>query len=281
MTRLHALEVADARVELDLDAGGRARSWRVGSGDAALDLIGGRGPGAVEYGMYVMAPWPGRLRGNRVVHDGVAHPLPVTHEGWALHGTVLDAAVDVVEADERDGRAYVETLAPLGLDWPWPGRVRQVWELRPGVLHTLVAVETDGPTFPAEAGWHPWFHRRLGRGEDVVVDLAASGMLERGPDHLPTGRVLDTPPPGPYDDAFVVPSGRGVLTWPGALRLEVDSDVGWYVVFDELPDWVCVEPQTAPPDGLGEATALGRPGAVTTPEHRRQATAAWRWTLLS
>jgi aldose 1-epimerase len=264
-----ALSAPGARIELDLDLGGRAVSWRVGDSE----LLAARGPGPVEHGMYPMAPWPGRLRGNRVVLDGVAHPLPPTFQGWAIHGTVLAAPMSVTafESDATGARAVLE--APLGPAWPRAGLVRQVWDLRAGVLHTLLSVESRAGRFPAEVGWHPWFRRRLDRGGDLVVDLPATGVLERGPDHLPTGLVRDPAEvTGPYDDAFVVPDGRAVLTWPGALRLDVDADVGWYVLFDQLPDLVCVEPQSGPPDGLGTGAFVVSPG---TP---RTATAAWRWS---
>ena len=73
----------------------------------------------------------------------------------------------------------------------------------------------------------------------------------RGDDHLPTGEVVPYDPgDGPFDDAFRVPDGRATVSWPGALAIDIASDSDWYVVFDELPSFVCVEPQSGPPDGL-------------------------------
>lgn len=271
MTPVVLTASADVRLVVDPGCGGRAVSWTVGD----LELLGVRGRDPAEYGMYPMAPWPGRLRGNRVVVDGVVHDLPVTYDGWAMHGTVLAAPWQVVTHEQDSDAAVLELVVPLGAGWPWPGRVRQTWRLGADALVTSLTVESDGPAFPAEVGWHPWFVRRLARGGPVVVDLSATGLLERGPDHLPTGVVLDPAGVvGPYDDAFVVPDGRARLTWPGALRLDVSSEVGWFVLFDQLPEHVCLEPQSGPPDGLGPGAFVVRPG------HPRTAAATWRWTPL-
>lgn len=261
----------EVRVVVDPSAGARVTTWAVGD----LELVGARGWDPAEHGMYPMAPWPGRLRGNRVVVDGVAHHLPVTYAGWAMHGTVLDAPWQVVGHEQRADGARLEVAAALGAAWPWGGRVHQVYEVEADRVVTTLSVSTDGPAFPAEVGWHPWFVRRLARGGPLEVEIAASGLLERGADHLPTGVVLDPGTvPGPYDDAFVVPDGRARLTWPGALRLDLSSDVTWLVLFDELADFVCVEPQSGPPDGLGATAFVVRPGQPRT------ATATWRWTRL-
>jgi aldose 1-epimerase len=261
---LVVLAAGDARVEVDLADGARVASWRV----ADLELVGARDPGPVGHGMFLMAPWPGRVRGNEVRHDGVPHPLAPNFEGWAIHGTVLDRPADIVEATS----SCVETVTPLGPGWPWPGQVRHSWCLSTTALRTEIAVESTQAVFPAEVGWHPWFRRRLGRGDDVLVDLAADAVLERGADQLPTGKVVEPDQPGPFDDAFHVPTGGASLTWPGALTLAVASDCEWFVLFDELADWVCLEPQSAPPDGLTG-------GFLVRPGRPRTSAATWRWSL--
>ena len=84
-------------------------------------------------------------------------------------------------------------------------------------------------------------------------------MLERGDDHLPTGRRIAPVRPGerPLDDCF-----EGVR-WPAVLRYD-GFDIGieadgcpYAIVFDELPHTTCVEPQSGPPNALdtGEARA--------------------------
>ncbi len=265
------LAAGDARVVLDPAQGARATSWQV----AGTELLGhAHDEGAstpVGHGMYVMAPWAGRLRDSTLRHGGAEHPMPVDGTGWALHGTVLARTwtVDEVHAD----RAVLSV--PLTAPWPWAGTVRATWELAPDRLVTTLTVESDGDVFPASVGWHPWFRRRLtgAHGEEVRVEVPGDRMLERGADHLPTGRELAPRPPGPYDDAFPLDSGSvPTITWPGELQLRCRTDCGYVVVFDEQRTAVCLEPQTAPPDGPNTAPDLVCPGRPLV------ASATWSWT---
>ncbi|MCC6830357.1 MAG: aldose 1-epimerase [Thermoleophilia bacterium] len=258
------LRAGDAAVGVDPAMGGRLVSWRVRD----MELLGARGSLPEESGCYPMAPWPGRLRGNEVRFAGAAHRLPVTYLGFAMHGTLLRRPMAVAHRTPH----RVELRGELGPAWPWPGRATVIWELGTGRLRSRLEVATDGEPFPAELGWHPWFRRRLAHGEPMRWRMEARAVLERDADGLPTGRRLDPAArPGPFDDAFEVPDGRARIDWPGALTLRVAGDAGWMVVFDELPDLVCVEPQTAPPDGLGDGAAVVRPGAPRTAE------VTWTW----
>ncbi len=262
-TSLLTLTAGEAIVQVDPDVGGRLVSWCVGD----LELLGGRSGIPEEYGCYPMAPWPGRLRERRVEVDGTRRKLPPTYAGWAMHGTVLGRQWRVIEATSE----HVGLAIDLGADWPWPGEATLSWRLGPDSLRSDLAVTSEGTPFPAEVGWHPWFRRRLARGGDLTWKADAVSLLERGADHLPTGRRLDpTLVSGPYDDAFEVPDGRVELRWPGALRMECQSDVRWFVVFDELSDLVCIEPETAPP-GLSRNAPLVRPGSP------RSASVTWSW----
>ena len=259
------LSAGDATITVDPAVGGRLVSWRVGD----LELLGGVSDVAEEYGCYPMAPWPGRLRGNAVAFAGTRLQLPLTYGGWAIHGTVLAKRWDVVRDDVRE----VVLRTGLGEDWPWQGSVELTWSLAADQLHSSLTVESAGARFPAEVGWHPWFRRRLERGGNVAWTLDAKGVLERGDDQLPTGRILDVDfGAGPFDDAFVVPSGRALLRWPGALDLEVAAEgATWFVVYDKPAHFVCVEPQSAPPDGLGWRAGV-------TPGAPRRAAVTWAWS---
>ncbi len=59
--RLRVLENANARVSVDLDAGGRIASWVVGD----LELLVGREADPMRWGLFPMAPWAGRVRDGR------------------------------------------------------------------------------------------------------------------------------------------------------------------------------------------------------------------------
>lgn len=255
-------------LDIDLDRGGRAIAWTVDG----LALLRPAADASIDFGMYPMAPWAGRLRGNRVHGDHQhgdgtdGHELSANHGPWAIHGTLLDARTTPVAADgdEQVDRLVVESRQDPGPRWPWPMRAVVAWEVRSDRVRSRIEVQAVDEPFPAVLGWHPWFARRLERGADAVWEMAADVMAVRGDDHLPTGELVPAnTDAGPFDDAFRVPDGSASIRWPGALSLRVSS-APWFVVYDEQPDWVCLEPQSGPPDGINDG--LGEPITWVTPE---------------
>lgn len=255
-----ALHVNDALAVVEPEHGGRLARLAVDD----VDLL-------TDRGSFVMAPWAGRTGFGRFAYGGQWHSLPTTHGPHAIHGTVRHQAWTVEDADEQRARLTCE----LGPDWPWPGWAEQEVVLGEHHLELTLAVYAAGPTFPAACGWHPWFRRSLDAGPELQVALDAGAMLERGVDHLPTGRRVEPPPPNTrrFDDCFVDVRWPVVLTWPGTLRLEVHAGCPAVVLYDEPDDAVCVEPQTAPPDALrrGEGTEV-------TADRPLLATTLWRWS---
>ena len=263
--RLVRLAVGDVSIVVDLDDGARAVEWSVGG----HELLGSYGHLPIEHGMYPMAPWAGRIRGNVVEWNGTAHSLPVTHDLWAIHGTALAQPARVLEHTEGADRARLVARIEEHPGWPWAMAVDIEWDLRPRELTTRISVHALVEPFPVVVGWHPWFRRRLDSGQVLEWSLDAIEQLVRGDDHLPTGEEVPYDAgAGPFDDAFRVPDGRASVSWPGALAIDIASDGGWYVVFDELASYVCVEPQSGPPDGL-------RAGAVASPDSPHVLTTTW------
>lgn len=261
--RLVRLAVGDACVLVDLDAGARGVEWTV----AGHELLAHFGDHPIEHGMYPMAPWAGRIRDNTVRWNGQSHALTITQDPWALHGTALAQQAQVVglTRDPDDARLVARIEEHPG--WPWPMAVDIEWRLRPRELTTTITVHALVEPFPVVVGWHPWFRRQLESGEPLVLALRATERLVRGADHLPAGgSVPYDPADGPFDDAFRVPDGRATVSWPGVLAVDIASGSDWYVVFDELAPYVCVEPQSGPPDGLaaGAIAAPGSPHVLTT-----------------
>lgn len=264
------LRVGDHSVSIAVTAGARLSNWRVGD----LELLARYSDAPVNWGMYPMAPWAGRLRDNTVSHPDATVTLPVSHDVWALHGTVLAATATV----ERVDRGPDEAMARLSFDehgaWPWPIRVIVEYRLTSDVLTTVIEVQAER-TSPAVVGWHPWFRRRLAHGEPAQWTLAAEAKAARGPDALPNGSLVPyDPDSGPFDDAFLVPDGRASITWPGALTIDIDWDGPWCVVFDELAPALCLEPQSGPPDGVNDG--LGRPLTVAAPGRPHRLVTHWR-----
>ncbi|MEU7282023.1 aldose 1-epimerase [Streptomyces sp. NPDC045431] len=257
------LVAGDAELTVRPDIGCRIESLRI----AGTELL----RQGERYGSFPMVPWCGRVANGRFLNGATRHQLPLNSPPHAIHGTGRDAAWRTVRADKTEAAFTYDLAEP----WPYPGRVTQIFELTEDALILRLGVETYGDSFPAQAGWHPWFHRTLdGDGEEVRLDFAAAWQEERGDDHLPTGRRID-PRPGPWDDCFAMPDGVDVtLTWPGRLELKVTSRAEWVVVYDEQEAAVCVEPQSGPPNGLNTHPRL------VTPIDPLEIESTWTWRRL-
>lgn len=262
----------DVSVVIDESMGGRLTSWRV----AGIELLAAEGTSPVAHGMYPMAPWAGRLLDDTITFQGSSTRMPVTHEGRALHGLVLDATMTIVErSDDR-----ISLACALTDPWPWSGGVQITWQVHHARLDASIVVTSDQGTFPAVAGWHPWFRRDLGSGPSLQWSFPDEGdwlMAERGAAYALTGRLVTVrPDDGPFDDAFFVPSRRVRLAWPDVLTLEAVSSHDWFVVFDHRSAAVCIEPQSGPPNGVN-ASSLA-PLHVVTPGHPLRMSTTWSIT---
>ena len=242
------LAAGPAVLEVDPDDGGRWTSLQVDG----LELLSGAAvegvPAGVQRGCFVMAPYAGRLGHGRLQHAGRTWQLPLDAPPHAIHGHGFDVPWSV------DGRGTLSTR--LCEPWPFAGTVVQELDLRPDRLDVRVVLRAVDEQ-PVTLGLHPWFARRRARGGDVELDIAPERMYAQDDEALPTG-VLVAPTGGPYDDCFVGTAAPPRLVWPGAMSLTITSSADHWVVFDRLPDVVCVEPQTGPPD----AVALGRAQVV-------------------
>ncbi|MCL7381224.1 aldose 1-epimerase [Streptomyces sp. 35G-GA-8] len=258
-------------------------SIRLAAGDAELTItpangcrIGSLRIGGTEvlrqgerYGCFPMVPWCGRIENGQFRNGGVVHQMPLNSPPHAIHGTGRDTAWRPARVAGSEAVFTYDLVDP----WPYSGRVTQTFELTEDSLTLGLGVETYDTSFPAQAGWHPWFLRDLG-GSEARVDFDPAWQEERGADHLPTGRRI-TPRPGPWDDCFGMPDGVEVtLTWPERLELKVTSRAEWVVVYDEQAEAVCVEPQSGPPNGLNTAPRL------VTPVEPLEIGATWRWRRL-
>ncbi|MFI6644313.1 aldose 1-epimerase [Streptomyces sp. NPDC050504] len=257
------LTAGDVELTVDPVNGCRVSGLRVGGTELLRQ--------GEKYGSFPMVPWCGRTGEGRFTNGGVPQQLPVNSPPHAIHGTGRETAWRTVGAGEREAAFTYELAAP----WPYEGLVTQTFELTEDSVTMAMGVETYNESFPAQAGWHPWFLRDLGDGgEPVRLDFTAAWQEERGADHLPTGRRI-APLPGPWDDCFGMPDGVDVtLTWPGRLELKVTSRAEWVVVYDEQAEAVCVEPQSGPPNGLNTAPRL------VTPIEPLEIASTWSWRRL-
>ncbi|GAA3373591.1 aldose 1-epimerase [Streptomyces sannanensis] len=292
------LVAGDAELTVHPENGCRIGSLRIGGTEVLRQ--------GEHYGSFPMVPWCGRMENGQFRTGGVCHQLPLNAAPHAIHGTARDAAWRTAlpralgsspklsapppssrlrssggHTHEQGGPACAggETEAVFTHDladpWPYTGRVTQIFELEPDRLTIRLGIETYDDSFPAQAGWHPWFLRNLGAGgEDVRLDFAPTWQEERGADHLPTGRRIQ-PGPGPWDDCFGMEDGVDVtLTWPGQLELKVTAGTEWVVIYDEQPEAVCVEPQSGPPNGINTLPRL------VTPIDPLELATTWSWRRL-
>jgi aldose 1-epimerase len=260
------LTAGAARVVVDSERGGRLASFVVDG----LELLVGAGDSALDWGCYPMAPFAGRVRNGRFKYKGREHQLERNLPPHAIHGTVFDQPWKVEHADVTDA----VLVADLGERWPFPGRVVHRIRLGDDALELRLEVWAEDEPFPASCGWHPWWRRRLSRGEPLALDLEAGAVWVRDEEGIPSGD-LEPPPPGPWDDCFTDLAGPPVLRWEGAVELTVDSSCMDVVVFDEPSHAVCVEPQTGPPDALRLTPVLVEPGLPLVAE------ATFGWELLA
>ena len=225
--------------------------------------------------MYAMGPWAGRINDNALSIDREVIAMPATYRDWALHGTVVGRSCRVVSHEQGATHAAAVIDVDLGPTWPWPGSLRAHWRVEADLLRTRLELIAHRDAFPGVVGWHPWFRREL-RGASARWSVDGALLAERADDYRLTGRLV--PPdrePGTYDDAFRG-TGSATLCWPGELEVQIESSAPWFVVFDMLPRYLCIEPQSGPPngvnDGLGEPIAWARPGAPVALE------TVWRLT---
>jgi len=261
------LRAGDATLTIDPNAGARFASLTVDG----HELLVPEAASPIDWGCYPMAPFAGRIRDGRFTFRGQSYQLETAMPPHAIHGTVLDRAWTVLEAGDDHAAFEID----LGAGWPFRGGVRQSIELGPTGLRAALVLDADEP-MPAWLGWHPWFRRRVGAGGSLELEFAAGHMYERGDDGLPTGRRID-PTTRPWDDAFTDVAHPPRLRWPGLLTLEIDSLAPVWVVYDERPGAVCVEPQSAPPDAIGLAQIAGEEPPTAEPGRPMMIEMTWRW----
>jgi len=261
--------VASRPFTVDVDVspvhGGRIARLTVGGRDLLVTGDGTTDP--MAWGSYPMVPFAGRIGGGRLDVGGRTVQLPCNLAPHAIHGSGFTSRWDVLDA----GLDHAELS--VRLDWPLGGTAHQHIQLTGDALVCVLTVVAGDRPMPATLGGHPWFVK------PDADRFEFTSMYERGPDHLPTGRLV-RPAPRPWDDCFVGPLTAPRLSYaatpqlPG-VEVTLDSDCDHWVVYDEPVHATCVEPQSGPPDAarLGSATLL-EPGTML------QRTMTVRWTAI-
>lgn len=252
--------------------------WQSGQATARVDLEGGRlaslcidgleilvteGSKPSRFGSFPMVPWCGRLAHGKLAHAGREHAFPLTSPPHANHGRGYLQAWEPL--DERTIRTA------LSSPWPFGGECRQRFDLGPDSLTVTLSVHAADEPMPAMLGWHPWFLRQLARGGPAALTFAAGKTYATDEHQVPTGELLP-PPPGPWDHCFTDLQAGPSIHWPGALTLDISSDLDHWVIFTEPAHALCVEPQSGPPNQSNRAPHIVLPGEALV----GSMTLAWR-----
>ncbi len=236
MSLLHTIDSDEISMEIDIDQGARVSSLLFRGNECVVPFRGE----LLTWGWYAMGPWAGRIKNGLVFDEGgKSYQLPTNlTPPHAIHGFTLTAPWQEL------GTGY------FGIDFPEPyggARMEQRFEILDNALRWSLEYESGECDLPFWIGFHPWFPRELGRGGSAEIEFTAGKMFERGPDYLPNGNLI-TPTARPWDDAFTEVRGVPTVYWEDAISIKIESDTPYWVVYDQDPEGVCIEPQTAPPD---------------------------------
>jgi aldose 1-epimerase len=248
------------RLVIDPIFGGRVTQWFFRD----LQILGSKGNHPLLGGWYLMAPWAGRIRDNKIIFRGNEFPQNINFQTFAIHGTVPFTEGKVQNQTETSVEIVHETSDP----WPIKMQILQKWIITKNFVKSSAKISCAEGEFPAELGWHPWFKRQLARGEKARFGIEAVSQYVKDENQFTLSETKSIGIP-PFDDAFHVPTGKGFIEWPQALRLDITSDVDTFIVYDELEDLFCIEPQTGPPD------AVNHPKHLVDPQNPLEASVKW------
>ena len=236
------LQAGDVRLTLDAEHGGRIASLSVGGTELLVAEADVDDP--LLWGCYPMVPWAGRVRGGRFRFRDSAHELPLGAPPHAIHGVGFDRPWTVAAPDSLR----------LDLDdrWPFGGSAVQHFELHEDGLAATMTVTAGDQVMPVMAGWHPCFR------PPVRLDVDAAELWERDAAGIPTGQLVP-PPERPWDDAVHLRTDPR-LVWPDGPEVTLRSSCPVWVVYDQDPRLVCVEPQTDAPDAFNREPLTVEPG---------------------
>ena len=270
------LFIGSGEHELFIDPlnGGRVVSWQI----AGVDVLAPVENEPIEGGWYLMAPWVGRLDQQKIVFESREYPQSTNFKNWAIHGTLPFAECRVLAHSDTE----VVISHSTDKHWPIPALVTLAWEVHDWGVETRASVSTTEGNFPAAVGWHPWFRRNLLLGDDVVGRSAvygfdASTQFAVDENFIVSGDTIDVGT-SPFDDSFFVADGKAHISWPGFRRIDIDADVQFMHLY-ESENFVCIEPETAPPNGVNLLEAGF--GHIVSPGRPLTAHAEWRVSVHS
>lgn len=208
-----------------------------------------------KWGSYPMVPFAGRVRNGSFNYGSQTFQLELNMPPHAIHGTILDRKVEVIDATPTSIAMKVD----LGDRFPFKGSVSQSISINDDTIEFVLTLSTEAESMPGQVGWHPWFAR------PCRVETNFGAMYLRDSAGMPTGKTI-TPPQGPYDDCFTNSrqSPKIIFSSDREISLVIESDCSHWVIYDEPEHAICVEPQSGPPDGFNLEPKIITPGSPLT-----------------
>lgn len=237
------------RLSIDSDLGGRATQFIVND----LQVLAPAGDNPLVGGWYLMAPWAGRLAKNSVSFNNKEYVQDINFQEWSIHGTSAFEPGDV----QNITKDSVEIVHQTNKNWPVAATILQRWSVSDKYVKCFAQIASE-QEFPAQIGWHPWFLRKLSRGDNAKFGIEATAQYVKDENFITQELTKEIGIP-PFDDAFEVPTGKGFIEWPNALRIDFQFDHTTFVIFDEPQDSFCIEPQTGAPNSINRAQHLVGP----------------------
>lgn len=204
------------------------------------------------WGMYLVAPWVGRLAGARLNWNGEVLTFPANLGRHAIHGLVAEQPWTVVDQGSDHARMEI-SLAVCG--WPLGGTASQTIRLARDGFVATASITAERP-MPVSLGWHPWIARPPAA--DIALEVKAHHVLVTDDEMLTTGalepvqgeldlRLGPTLGSRRLDHSYVDVSGPITVTLPDlVLRIRYSPSVT-NVLVHTPENAVCIEGQTAWP----------------------------------
>jgi galactose mutarotase-like enzyme len=219
-------------------------------------------------GLPLLAPWANRLGARRYEVDGLVVDLhgldlPTDERGLPIHGTMSAQPgwqVDDVHERSLSARFPFGDRPDLLASFPFPHELRVHAEVdATGLTLTTTVVPTTDVAVPIAFGYHPYLRIPSGRRADVRLRLPDRRHVTLDDRGLPTGGTsaerAENAPLGDraFDDLYELADDRRLTIAGEDRQISVVPGDGyrWAQVFAPADaDFVCLEPMTAPVNGL-------------------------------
>ncbi len=220
-------------------------------------------------GIPLLFPWANRLQSFHVLTEAGLHEIPqnlrdaIWTDGYGLplHGTMLKRSWQAVYEKDQATLQFEPTERDLRI-FPIEHRLQLSVRLRESALEVGLLIENGARPLPLAAGFHPYFRldALCNSTDELRLAMPLASHMETDRHLLPTGKLTDAEEFWPemadgrrwreLDDGFLLKEESehllAVRGARGSLRLRWGRDFPVTVLFAPHPEFICIEPMTAP-----------------------------------